>query len=51
MFISDFEIVNAEEKEEPPKEEQNPFKEFGDNIKTEYDFGEQIQIKDEDLPF
>lgn len=44
---SDFEIVEEAAK----KEEKNPFEEFGDNIKTEFDVGEQIQITDDDLPF
>lgn len=39
---SDFEIV---------KEEKNPFEEFGEKIKTEFDVGQQIQITDDDLPF
>ena len=51
---SDFEIVEEAEKEvanSGKKEEKNPFEEFGDNIKTEFDVGEQIQITDDDLPF
>lgn len=33
------------------KEQQDPFKTFGDNIKTESEIGQQIEITDEDLPF
>jgi len=46
---SDFGIVEDGIKEEP-KEEKNPFEEFG-NSKTEFDIGKQIQITDDDLPF
>lgn len=48
IFINDFEIV---EHKEQHKEEKNPFEEFGNSIKTDFDFGEQIQIEDSDLPF
>ena len=47
VFISDFEIVNPGVKEE----KKDPFEEFGDSIKTDFDTGEQIQITDADLPF
>lgn len=40
IFVNEFEKVK-----------KDPFKEFGDNIKTDFDTGEQIQITDEDLPF
>ena len=33
------------------EKEENPFKEFGNNLKSDFDVGEQIQIQDEDLPF
>lgn len=48
IFISEFDIVST-----TPKEEQrtNPFQEFGNSIKSDYDFGEQVEIKDVDLPF
>ena len=42
IFINDYELI---------KEDENPFKEFGDNIKTENDISEQIEIKESDLPF
>lgn len=41
IFINDFDVV----------EEKDPFKEFGESIKTEFDTGKQIQIDPEDLPF
>lgn len=43
IFINDFELVE--------KKESNPYEEFGNNMKTEFNVGEQIQITDEDLPF
>ena len=43
IFISDFEIIKDEKKD--------PFEEFGESIKTDFDTGEQIQITDADLPF
>lgn len=43
IFINDYDIVEQEEK--------NPFEQFGESIKTDFDLGEQIQITDEDLPF
>ena len=36
---------------ESKKEKPNPFEEFGNSIKTDFDSGEQIQITDADLPF
>ncbi len=36
---------------EPQNTSNNPFKDFGNNIKTESKIGEQIKIEDEDLPF
>lgn len=46
IFINDYELVENPE----PKKEENPFEDFGNSIKTEANF-EQIEIKDEDLPF
>lgn len=43
IFINDFEIVDQGKKD--------PFKEYGESIKTDFDTGEQIQITDADLPF
>lgn len=44
IFINDFEVVEQEEKD--------PFKEFGETIKTEFDTGHQIEIDESsDLPF
>ena len=40
IFINDFDII-----------EENEFEKFGDSIKTDSNIGEQIQIKDSDLPF
>lgn len=47
IFISDYEVVGVAK----PKEEYNPFKDFGDNLKTESNIGEQIEITSDDLPF
>ena len=44
IFISEFDIT------EEPKEE-NPFEEFGNSIKTDFDVGGQIEITDDDMPF
>ena len=49
IFISDFEVIEGTQKAETPT--QNPYEDFGNNIKTVFDTGEQIQITDEDLPF
>lgn len=46
IFINDYELIDSDE-----KKESNPFKEFGEKVKTESDIGEQIEIKDSDLPF
>ena len=43
IFINDFEVVE--------QQEENPFEQFGDNIKTESEIGQQIEITDDDLPF
>lgn len=43
IFINDFEIVEEKEKD--------PFKEYGESIKTDFDLGEQMEITDKDLPF
>ena len=43
IFISDFEIISDNKKD--------PFEEFGNSIKSDFDSGEQIQITDADLPF
>ena len=53
IFINDFEIVQevAKKVANTSKKETNPFEEFGNSIKTDFDFGEQIQIEDSDLPF
>ena len=47
IFINDYEVVGVPK----PKEETNPFKEFGDSIKTESNIGEQIEITDDEIPF
>lgn len=41
IFINDFDLIK----------EKDPFKDFGDNIKTESEIGKQIQITDDDLPW
>lgn len=45
VFINDFEVLGTAK----PKEEADPYKEFGDNIKTEVK--EQVEIQESDLPF
>ncbi len=49
LVITD--LTQIQQFKEPQNTSNNPFKDFGDNIKTESQIGEQIQIKDEDLPF
>ena len=34
-----------------PKEEKNPYEDFGNSIKTDFDKTEQIKIEESDLPF
>ena len=50
IFINEFEIVDSGKsgKEEVAK---NPYEEFGNSIKTEFDTGEQIKITDDMLQF
>lgn len=45
IFINEFDITQEGEKE------TNPYEEFANSMTTEFDTGEQIQIKPEDLPF
>lgn len=49
IFISEYETVR--EAIDNAKKEVDPFKEFGDNIKTETSIGQQIKIDDSELPF
>ena len=49
LVITD--LTQIQQFKEPQNTSNNPFKDFGDNIKTESQIGEQIQITSEDLPF
>ena len=49
LVITD--LTQIQQFKEPQNTSNNPFKDFGDNIKTESQIGEQIKIEDEDLPF
>lgn len=49
LVITD--LTQIQQFKEVEKTSNNPFKDFGDNIKTESQIGEQIKIEDEDLPF
>lgn len=49
LVITD--LTQIQQFKEPQNTSNNPFKNFGDNIKTESQIGEQIKIEDEDLPF
>ena len=42
IFINDFEVV---------EDKKDPFEEYGDNIKTDFDLGSQMEITEADLPF
>ena len=51
IFINDFEIISeANPSAEKCGKEENPYKDFGNSIKTEANF-DQIEITSEDLPF
>ena len=49
LVITD--LTQIQQFKEVEKTSNNPFKDFGDNIKTESKIGEQIEITSEDLPF
>ena len=49
LVITD--LTQIQQFKEPQNTSNNPFKDFGDNIKTESQIGEQIKIEPEDLPF
>lgn len=53
IFINEFDIIEQPAKEvaNSGKKEANPFEEYGNSIKSDFDLGEQIQITDEDIPF
>lgn len=42
---------NKKTPDEAKNEQKNPYNFLGENIKTESDFGEQLAITDDDLPF
>lgn len=48
VLVSNIEYLESKKE---PQEEQNPFEQFGEHVKTDFDVGEQIQIQDSDLPF
>ena len=48
-LIKEFEKVENAQKNENTV--QNPYEEFANSMTTEFDTGEQIQIKNSDLPF
>lgn len=47
----EFKLVVTDVTQVKQFKETEPFKAFGDNIKTESKIGQQIEITDEDLPF
>lgn len=49
VMVNEIEYLESKKHEE--KTENNPFEEFGNSIKTEFDVGQQIEISDSDLPF
>ena len=49
LVITD--LTQIQQFKEPQNTSNNPFKNFGDSIKTESQIGEQIQIDPDDLPF
>lgn len=54
VFVNDYELLEDSGNSNENIEEEvnsNPFEEFGNNVKTDFDVGQQIQIDDEDLPF
>jgi len=50
-YLSNKQSTQENANKTPLKEDDNPYKQFGDSIKTESDIGKQIEIDDEDLPF
>lgn len=48
VLVSNIEYLESKKE---PQEEQNPFEQFGEHVKTDFDVGEQIQITPDDLPF
>ena len=49
LVITD--LTQIQQFKESQNTSNNPFKDFGDNIKTESQIGEQIKITPDDLPF
>ena len=48
VLVNTIEYLESKKKD---NEESNPFEQFGEHVKTDFDLGEQIQIEDDDLPF
>ena len=49
VMVTDIEFLESKKHEE--KTEKNPFEEFGEHVKTEFDVGQQVEISDDDIPF
>lgn len=49
LVITD--LTQIQQFKEPQNTSNNPFKDFGESIKTESKIGEQIKIDEADLPF
>lgn len=49
IFINDFTIVDEGEMQETKGNEVNPYQEM--SVKVESDFGQEIRIEDDELPF
>ena len=49
IFINDYEVISEANPEKEEKEENNPYEDFGNSIKTEVQ--ETFDIQESDLPF
>lgn len=50
VLVNQVEYLSTPQKSQD-KANNDPFKEFGENIKTESNIGEQLEISPEDYPF
>lgn len=51
VLVSNIEFLESKNAQKNENVVQNPFEQFGDHVKTDFDVGEQIQIEDSDLPW
>lgn len=51
VLVSNIEFLESKNAQKNENVVQNPFEQFGDHVKTDFDVGERIQIENSDLPF